>query len=66
MSWSQPLQTKAQMSTTAAYLDAIGAKCRAAGLRFGYHSHSHEFKQTDGTTMFDVFASETKPENLFM
>ena len=66
MSWSQPLQTKAQMSTTAAYLDAIGAKCRAAGIRFGYHSHSHEFNQADGTTMFDVFASETKPENLFM
>ena len=66
MSWSQPLQTKAQMSTTAAYLDAIGAKCRAAGIRFGYHSHSHEFNQADGTTMFDVFASETKPENLFL
>jgi Tol biopolymer transport system component len=66
MSWSQPLQTRAQMSTTAAYLDAIGAKCRAAGLRFGYHSHSHEFTQVEGTTMFDVFAAETKPENLFL
>ena len=66
MSWSQPLRSKEQMSTTAAYLDAIGAKCRAAGIRFGYHSHSHEFNQADGTTMFDVFASETQPENLFM
>ena len=66
MSWSQPLQTKAQMSTTAAYLDAVGAKCRAAGLRFGYHCHSHEFKPTDGTTMADVFLSETKPENFFL
>ena len=66
MAWSDPLRSKAQMSTTAAYLDAIGAKCRAAGIRFGYHSHSHEFNQADGTTMFDVFASETKPENLFL
>ena len=66
MSWSQPLQTKAQMSTTAAYLDAVGAKCRAAGLRFGYHCHSHEFKTVDGTTMADVFLTETKPENFFL
>ena len=65
MSWSQPLRTKAQMATTAAYLDAIGAKCRAAGIRFGYHSHSHEFAQVEGTTMFDEFASGTKPENVF-
>ena len=66
MSWSQPLRSKEQMSTTAAYLDAIGAKCRAAGIRFGYHSHSHEFNPADGTTMFDVFVSETRPENLFL
>ena len=65
MSWSQPLRSKEQMSTTAAYLDAIGAKCRAAGIRFGYHSHSHEFAQVEGTTMFDEFASGTKPENVF-
>ena len=65
MSWSQPLQTKAQMSTTAKYLDAIGAKCRAAGIRFGYHSHSHEFNPAGGTTMFDEFISNTKPENVF-
>ena len=66
MSWSQPLQTKAQMSVMAAFLDAIGAKCRAAGIRFGYHCHNHEYRPVDGTTMIDVFASETKPENVFI
>ena len=66
MSWSQPLQTKAQMSVMAAYLDAIGAKCRAAGIRFGYHCHSHEYRKVDGTTMIDTFLAETKPENLFL
>ena len=66
MSWSQPLETKAQMSTTAAYLDAVGAKCRAAGLRFGYHCHSHEFRKVDGATMIDTFLAGTKPENLFI
>ena len=66
MSWSQPLQTKAQMSVMAAFLDAIGAKCRAAGIRFGYHCHNHEYRPVDSTTMIDVFASETKPENVFI
>jgi len=65
MSWSQPLQTRAELETMAAYLNAIGEKCRAAGIRFGYHSHSHEFQQVDGTTMMDWFISHTDPENVF-
>ena len=66
MSWSQPLQTRAEMETMAAYLDAIGEKCRQAGIRFGYHSHSHEFRTVDGTTMFDCFATQTDPERVFL
>ncbi|MCR5709298.1 MAG: sugar phosphate isomerase/epimerase [Bacteroidales bacterium] len=65
MSWSQPLETKAELATMAAYLDAIGKKCREAGLRFGYHSHSHEFRKVDDTTMMDYFISHTDPENVF-
>jgi len=65
MSWSQPLQSKAALETMAAYLDAIGAKCREAGLRFGYHSHSHEFQKVDDTTMMDYFIAHTDPENVF-
>ena len=66
MSWSQPLKTKAEMEAMAAYLDAIGAKCREAGIRFGYHCHSQEYEKADGTTMIDVFATNTKPENVFI
>lgn len=65
MSWSQPLKTKAQIQTMAAYLDAIGAKCREAGLRFGYHSHSHEFQKVEDTTMMDWFITHTDPKNVF-
>ena len=65
MSWSQPLQSKAELETMAAYLDAIGKKCREAGLRFGYHSHDHEFRQVDDTTMMDYFISHTDPQNVF-
>ena len=65
MSWSQPLQTKAELETMAAYLNAIGEKCRKAGIRFGYHSHSHEFQKVDDTTMMDYFISHTDPEKVF-
>ena len=65
MSWSQPLQSKAELATMAAYLNTIGKKCREAGLRFGYHSHSHEFQKVDGTTMMDYFIAHTDPENVF-
>ena len=65
MSWSQQLQTKSELETMAAYLNDIGAKCREAGLRFGYHSHSHEFDKVENTTMMDWFISHTDPENVF-
>ena len=65
MSWSQPPQTKEELKTMTAYLNAIGAKCREAGIRFGYHSHSHEFQKVDDTTMMDYFLSHTDPENVF-
>jgi len=65
MSWSQPLQTEAELATMAAYLNAIGKKCREAGIRFGYHNHNHEFQKVDDTTMMDYFISHTDPENVF-
>ena len=65
MSWSQPLNSEAELRTMGAYLDAIGRKCREAGIRFGYHSHSHEFKEVAGTTMEDYFIAHTAPENVF-
>ena len=65
MSFSMPLQNEAEMKTMAAYLNAIGEKCKAAGIRFGYHSHSHELKKVGETTMLDYFITNTKPENVF-
>lgn len=65
MSWSQPLQTKAEVETMAAYLNAIGEKCQKAGIRFGYHSHSHEFRKVEDTTMMDYFISHTDPDKVF-
>ena len=49
----------------AAEFNAFGAACKAAGLRFGNHPHGPEFRPTgatNGETVFDVIARETKPE----
>jgi sugar phosphate isomerase/epimerase len=34
-------------------------RCRAAGKRFGYHIHGHEFGPTPEGTLFDVLAKES-------
>ena len=65
MSYSQQLSSETELKTMAAYLDAIGKKCREAGIRFGYHSHSHEFRKVGDTTMMDWFIAHTAPENVF-
>jgi sugar phosphate isomerase/epimerase len=65
MTHSPQLETESDLKAMSAYLDAIGAKCREAGIRFGYHSHDHEFNRVAGTTMLDYFISHTAPENVF-
>jgi sugar phosphate isomerase/epimerase len=44
------------------YFNAVGAKCNAKGLRFGYHNHDREFStQLDGQTMYDFMLTNTDP-----
>jgi sugar phosphate isomerase/epimerase len=43
------------------YFNAIGEKCNAAGLRFGYHNHSGEFKTLQGQTIYDYMLKNTDP-----
>lgn len=44
------------------YFNAIGAKCNAKGLRFGYHNHSGEFTTVlDGQTVYDFMLTNTDP-----
>jgi sugar phosphate isomerase/epimerase len=43
------------------YFNAIGAKCKAKGIRFGYHNHDKEFADIDGTTIYDNMLKNTDP-----
>ena len=46
------------------YFDAVGAKCKEAGIRFGYHNHSHEFEELEGEIIYDFMLNNTDPENV--
>ena len=65
MSYSQKLDNESELKVMAEYLDAIGKKCNEAGIRFGYHNHSHEFVKNGDTAMIDYFITHTSPENVF-
>ena len=48
------------------YFNAIGAKCKAKGLRFGYHNHDKEFSTIlDGQIMYDFMLANTDPSKVF-
>ena len=39
----------------------FGEKCKSAGIRYGYHTHSHEFGEYDGVSPFEVLMKNTDP-----
>jgi sugar phosphate isomerase/epimerase len=55
-------QTVEDIQRIAAILNRNGELCRDAGLRFAYHNHAFEFAPVGGTTMYDLFLTETDPE----
>ena len=65
MSMSPPISSEKELEVMSKYLEAIGQKCKDNGIRFGYHSHSHEFRKVENTTMMDYFMTHTSPENVF-
>ncbi len=47
------------------YFNAVGEKCNAAGIRFGYHNHSKEFTtELDGKPVYDWMLELTDPEKV--
>lgn len=45
----------------AGYLNKIAARAQAAGLKFGFHPHSYEFRPLKGGRGFDVLMQEFDP-----
>ena len=41
------VSTLEELATYCRYFNEIGARCKAAGLKFGYHNHSREFEKIE-------------------
>ena len=48
--------TLADLQDYCDYFNRIGEIANAAGLRFGYHNHSHEFNKIEGQVILDYLA----------
>lgn len=47
------------------YFNAVGEKCNAAGIRFGYHNHDKEFMtELEGKPVYDWMLEFTDPEKV--
>lgn len=46
----------------AAEMNGFGERCRAAGLRFGYHNHDFELAELGGRIPLEILIEETDPE----
>jgi sugar phosphate isomerase/epimerase len=47
------------------YFNAVGEKCNAAGIKFGYHNHDKEFQTVDGQVLYDFMLKNTDPNKVF-
>ena len=63
-SWGIP-KTLEEAKTLCDYTNAIGRKCQAAGLRYGYHTHSGEYRKVEGTPWIDYMMEHTDPALFF-
>lgn len=47
------------------YFNAVGEKCLAKGIRFGYHNHAHEFDSLEGQVIYDFMLQNTDSSKVF-
>ena len=57
--------TLADLQDYCDYFNRIGEIANAAGLRFGYHNHSHEFNKIEGQVIEDYMIENTDPDKVF-
>ena len=59
-------KTIKNLQTYCEYFNALGRKCKEAGISFGYHNHAYEFgKVEDSVVMYDYMLENTDPELVF-
>ena len=63
--WCTVPKTLTDLQTICEYYNQVGKKVTAAGMKLGYHNHSHEFQKVEGKTMLDYMIEHTDAANLF-
>ena len=59
------ISTLKDLQTYCRYFNEVGARCAAAGMKFGYHNHSHEFNKIEGQVIEDYMIENTDPDKVF-
>lgn len=56
-------KTVKDLQTYCDYYNEIGKRCKANGLKYGYHNHAHEYQKVeDKVIMMDYMIENTNPE----
>lgn len=64
--WLDVPKTVKDMKTYCNYFNEIGKRCRANGIKYGYHNHAHEFQKIENNViMLDYMLQNTNPEDVF-
>lgn len=59
-------KTLKDLQTYCDYYNEVGKRCQAAGLKYSYHNHAHEFQKVeDKELMLDYMLQHTNPEYVF-
>ena len=58
-------KTLAEADVICKYLNKVGEMVNAAGMKFGYHNHSHEFGKVEGKVWYDYMVEHTDPNKVF-
>lgn len=64
-SMPRDIKTLKQLDAFCRYFNEIGARCAAAGLKFGYHNHAREFEKIEDQVMLDYMMQHTDPDKVF-
>ncbi len=58
-------ETLKDLQTYCEYYNEIGKRCKANGLKYGYHNHDFEFVKIEDKVMYDYMIENTNPEYVF-
>ena len=58
-------KTLAEADVICKYLNKVGEMVNAAGMKFGYHNHSHEFGKVENKVWYDYMVEHTDADKVF-